>query len=93
MIESNKTYKSYPVEGNKDNAELKAFTPRKFINHEDIKALISALGTMVQEPVFESDPQNIGGQKQFKMYIQKPILEGKHRETVVNKLVELIEGM
>lgn len=92
MIESNKTYKSYPEEGNKDIAKLKAYTPPKYINFEDVKALISALGTMVQEPEFESDPTMIG-KKNFKMYIQRPILEGENRTKVVNKLVELIEGM
>lgn len=59
---------------------------------EVIKSLISALGTMVQEPEFETDPNNIG-RKQFKMYIQRPILNGEDRNKVLNKLVSLIDGI
>lgn len=59
---------------------------------EIIKVLISALGTMVQEPEFETDPNNIG-KKQFKMYIQKPILNGEDRQKVSNKLIEVIDSL
>ena len=93
MTDLNKTYVSEPETlKNECNCEEKPYCPPKYINPEDIKALISALGTMVQEPEFESDPTIIG-KKNFKMYIQRPILEGEDRIKVVNKLVELIEGM
>lgn len=54
-----------------------------------IDSIVKALGTMVQEPEFTSDPSNIG-QKTFKMYIQRPILEGDNRKQVIDKLVEII---
>lgn len=57
-----------------------------------IKSLKEVLGTMVQEPTYESNPQIIG-EKQFKMYIQKPIIEGENREKVIKKLVELIDSL
>lgn len=57
-----------------------------------IKSLKEVLGTMVQEPTYDTDPSAIG-QKTFKMYIQKPIIEGENREKVIKKLVELIDSL
>lgn len=57
-----------------------------------IEMLIKALGTMVLEPQFESDPSQIG-KKIFVNNIQKPILEGEDRKKVLNKLLEVIEKL
>jgi len=57
-----------------------------------IEMLIKALGTMVLEPQFETDPTQIG-KKVFINNIQKPILEGKDREKVLNKLVTIIDKL
>lgn len=57
-----------------------------------IEVLKTVLGTMVQEPVYESDPNNIGG-KQFKMYLQKPIIEGEDRLVIKNKLMDLVHQL
>lgn len=57
-----------------------------------IEVLKTVLGTMVQEPIFESD-QTIIGEKQFKMYLQKPIIEGEDRTKVRNKLMDLVQQL
>lgn len=61
-------------------------------NTGKIEMLIKALGTMVLEPQFESDPSQIG-KKIFVNNIQKPILEGEDRKKVLNKLLEVIENL
>ena len=55
-----------------------------------IEALVRALGTMVETPEYQSDPNNIG-QKIMVGVVRKPILEGGSRETVIAKLVEVIK--
>lgn len=77
---------------NAREAEGKYFNDIGSTKAELIKVLKETLGTMVQEPTFESDPNSIGS-KQFKMYIQKPIVEGEDRNKVVKKLVELIDSL
>lgn len=57
-----------------------------------IEVLKTVLGTMVQEPIYESNQQIIG-EKQFKMYIQKPIIEGEDRTKIKNKLMELVHQL
>lgn len=59
---------------------------------EQIEVLRQVLGTMVQEPVFEAD-QTMIGEKHFKMYIQKPIVEGTDRDLVKSKLLELVKQL
>lgn len=57
-----------------------------------IETLKSALGTMVVEPNFISDPNNIG-QKTYAGNIQKPILEGNDRSNVLQVLNSIINSI
>lgn len=54
-----------------------------------IEALVKALGTMVETPEYQSDPNNIG-QKVIVGMVRKPILENKAREVVIDCLVNFI---
>ena len=58
---------------------------------QDIEVVIKALGTMVVEPVYETNPDNFI--KQPVGSIQRPILQDKDRETVEKKLIELISTL
>ena len=55
-----------------------------------IEALVKALGTMVETPEYQSDPNNIG-QKMIVGMVRKPILEGEYRDKVIKCLVGYIE--
>lgn len=61
-------------------------------NTSKIEIVIKALGTMVLEPQFESDPTQIG-KRIFTTTIQKPIIEGEDRKKVLNKLIELVDKL
>lgn len=56
-----------------------------------IEALVRALGTMVEAPEYESDPNNIG-KKVMVGIVRKPILEGEDRDKVTAALVSIVEG-
>lgn len=58
-----------------------------------IDSLKSVLGTMVLVPTEIKDPSNIGGQVTYGAPVQRPIIEGKNREVVLNKLLELINQL
>jgi len=55
-----------------------------------IEALVKALGTMVETPEYQSDPNNIG-QKVIVGMVRKPILEGTSRDRVIDCLVTYVE--
>lgn len=57
-----------------------------------IDTLKNLLGTMVIEPQYESDPNNIGKRVNVGS-VQKPILEGKNREIALAKVIELVESL
>lgn len=57
-----------------------------------IEALVRALGTMVEEPEYQADPNNIG-QKIMVGMVRKPILAGEDRVKVTKALVNLAEGL
>lgn len=64
------------------------------MTEQKIEVLRQILGTMVQEPIYESNVDGIIGEKQFLgRYIQKPIVEGTDRELVKNKLLELVKQL
>ena len=56
-----------------------------------IDVLRATLGTMVQEPTYHKS--EIVGEKEFKMYIQYPILAGEARREAEIKLRELINSL
>lgn len=55
-----------------------------------IEALVKALGTMIETPEYQSDPNNIG-QKMIVGMVRKPILEGTSRDRVIDCLVTYVE--
>lgn len=59
---------------------------------QEIEAVIKALGMMIDEPQFESNPKEIG-KKQFVGVIRKPILEADNRKIVIEKLVKMIDSI
>ncbi len=58
---------------------------------ERIEVVIKALGTMIVEPMFETN--DITFKKEQIGATQHPILEGDKREQVLNVLVELINQL
>ncbi len=61
-------------------------------NTRSIEVLIRALGTMVMEPEYRSDPNNVG-QKILVTTVQKPIFEGEDRKIISDKLIELVKAL
>lgn len=57
-----------------------------------IDICIKALGTMVVEPTWVSDPNNLG-QKYQGQPVQRPILQNEDRTVVEKKLLALIEQL
>ncbi len=55
-----------------------------------IEAMVKALGTMIETPEYQSDPNNIG-QKVIVGMVRKPILEGDARDRVIDCLVTYTE--
>lgn len=67
------------------------------INNSDenvrvIEVLIKALGTMVMEPEYRQDPNNIG-ERYLVTTVQKPIFEGEDRKILTKKLLETVEQL
>lgn len=58
--------------------------------YEAIDVLRTLLGTMVMLPKYKVDPNNIAGEPTIVSNNQHPIVEGKDREIVKNKMIELI---
>lgn len=59
---------------------------------QEIEAVVKALAMMIDEPQFESNPEEIG-KKQFVGVIRKPILEADNRKIVIEKLVKMIDSI
>jgi hypothetical protein len=59
---------------------------------DKVEILIKVLGTMVINPSYDSDPNNIG-KKIFTGPIQSPMLQGDSRKVAEDKLVELIKTL
>lgn len=64
------------------------------MSENSIEVLIKALGTMIEVPQWEKeDPNNIGSKKVIVGVYREPIITGKDREKVKDKLVELVEAI
>ncbi len=59
---------------------------------QEIEAVVKALAMMIDEPQFESNPEEIG-KKHFVGVIRKPILEADNRKIVIEKLVKMIDSI
>lgn len=65
------------------------YTPKPLAN--EIETVIKALGTMVIIPEFETN--QVTFKKEQTGAIQQPILQGRDREIVTTKLIELISKL
>lgn len=72
--------------------ESKGSNAKNIYNVEAVRAVREILSSMIQNPVYESD-ETIIGKKNFLRYEQTPIVTGKERKLVEDKLLALVSEL